>query len=113
MVVATEADNSAEAQVASRMRLILSTVVGGAVGSFDAEEAEARLESSRLGFERNSGRTDAPKIEDVINDAPGLSSVVAGDALLQLSSPIASRSERSRDLERTPETLLERSLYAW
>jgi thiosulfate reductase cytochrome b subunit len=38
--------------------------------------------------------------------------VVAGSALLQLSSAVVSCSERSRDLERASETLLERSLHA-
>ena len=48
----------------------------------------------------------------MINDGSRLSIVAAGDTLLQLSSPVSSRSEWSRDLERTSEILLERSLHA-
>jgi hypothetical protein len=39
--------------------------------------------------------------------------VAAGDAFLQLSSSLASGPERFGDIERTSETLLERSLRAW
>src|SRR5579872_4550375 len=69
-------------------------------------------ESVRSVFERDSEKIDKPRFENVIKDVYRLSVVVAGGALLQFSSPVASRSERSRNLERTSETLLERSLFA-
>jgi|SRR5579862_8123201 len=63
-------------------------------------------------FEGDSERIDKSRFENVIKDVSLLSIVVAGGAFLQLSSPVASRSERSRDLERASEILLERSLHA-